>query len=404
MSTLTTINGSDLPSNSRVDINNNFDALNTDKLETSYLDTDNTLAANSDTKIPSQKAVKTYVDAGGNVNASETNKGIVEEATDAEVTAGTATGATGAKLFVTPAKLATRLTSTGTSPVVRVYTDNSVAYGSATTRFDITNPSGTTFRYTFDGTGTNPTINTTTFPTGAYVRITNRIMSDENCGYFAITGSDDNYFEVTNASGVAEDDKAMTSGSLRVTTLQTWTKPTGLKYVTAEALGAGGGGGGVRAGGTAGGGGGGGYAKKLISVASLGATESVLVGYAGTGEYYDSALVTEVNGEPSKFGSHILAGGGSSATEEGGGAGGGAGSSGDINITGGSGFSGDGNDYRGGKGGDSIFGFGGSGGLNGGGSGGVAYGSGGGGASHASNVHVGGAGTNGIVIVTEYYI
>lgn len=37
--------------------------------------------------------------------ASETELGIVEEATDAEVTAGTATGATGAKLFVTPAKL-----------------------------------------------------------------------------------------------------------------------------------------------------------------------------------------------------------------------------------------------------------------------------------------------------------
>lgn len=43
-------------------------------------------------------------------NASETVKGIVEEATDAEVTAGTATGGTGAKLFVTPTKLATRLT------------------------------------------------------------------------------------------------------------------------------------------------------------------------------------------------------------------------------------------------------------------------------------------------------
>lgn len=111
MSTITTIQPGDLPSNSRADINNNFSALNTDKMETSVLDTDTTLAANSDAKIPSQKAVKAYVDAGGNVNASETGKGIVEEATDAEVTAGTATGGTGAKLFVTPAKLATRLSS-----------------------------------------------------------------------------------------------------------------------------------------------------------------------------------------------------------------------------------------------------------------------------------------------------
>ena len=75
------------------------------------MDTDTTLAANSDVKIPTQKAVKAYVDSGGNVNASETTKGIVEEATDAEVTAGTATGATGAKLFVTPTKLATKLGS-----------------------------------------------------------------------------------------------------------------------------------------------------------------------------------------------------------------------------------------------------------------------------------------------------
>jgi hypothetical protein len=120
MSTITTIQGSDLIKDSRADINNNFSALNTDKIETSTLDTDTTLAANSDSKIATQKAVKAYVDSGGNTNASETNKGIVEEATDAEVTAGTATGATGAKLFVTPAKLATRI-STFTTPVVRTY-------------------------------------------------------------------------------------------------------------------------------------------------------------------------------------------------------------------------------------------------------------------------------------------
>lgn len=46
-------------------------------------------------------------------NASETIRGAVEEATDAEVTAGTATGGTGAKLFVTPAKLKTYLGGIG---------------------------------------------------------------------------------------------------------------------------------------------------------------------------------------------------------------------------------------------------------------------------------------------------
>lgn len=114
MSTITPLTGSDgiTTANSMTKINTNFDNLNTDKIETSYLDTDTALTANSDTKIPTQKAVKAYVDTGGNVNASETTKGIVEEATDAEVTAGTATGGTGAKLFVTPAKLATNLGTT----------------------------------------------------------------------------------------------------------------------------------------------------------------------------------------------------------------------------------------------------------------------------------------------------
>lgn len=107
MSTLVTIQSTDLITNSRADINDNFSALNTDKMETSVLDTDTTLAANSDAKVATQKAVKAYVDAGGNVNASETAKGIVEEATQTEVNAGTATGATGARLYVNPEKLDT---------------------------------------------------------------------------------------------------------------------------------------------------------------------------------------------------------------------------------------------------------------------------------------------------------
>jgi hypothetical protein len=111
MSSITTIQASDIIANSRADINTNFSNLNTDKMELSYLDTDVSLSANSDTKVPSQKAVKAYVDTQGGANASETVRGVVEEATDAEVTAGTSTGGTGAKLFVTPAKLATHLTS-----------------------------------------------------------------------------------------------------------------------------------------------------------------------------------------------------------------------------------------------------------------------------------------------------
>lgn len=49
------------------------------------------------------------IEAVGAPDASETVKGIFEEATDAEVTAGTATGGTGAKLAITPTKLLTYL-------------------------------------------------------------------------------------------------------------------------------------------------------------------------------------------------------------------------------------------------------------------------------------------------------
>src|ERR1035437_10274099 len=111
MSSITALVGTDgvTTANSMTKINTNFANLNSGKLESSALDTDSTLggASASDSKIPSQLATKLYVDSGGNPLASETTQGIVQEATDAQVTAGTATGSTGAKLFVTPAKLAT---------------------------------------------------------------------------------------------------------------------------------------------------------------------------------------------------------------------------------------------------------------------------------------------------------
>lgn len=65
MSTLVTIQSTDAISSSRTDINSNFSALNSDKVETSAIDTDTSLTANSDSKIPSQKAVKAYADALG---------------------------------------------------------------------------------------------------------------------------------------------------------------------------------------------------------------------------------------------------------------------------------------------------------------------------------------------------
>lgn len=62
MATITTIEAADNISDSRAVINTNLGNLNTDKIETSVLDTDGALTANSDAKIATQKAVKTYAD------------------------------------------------------------------------------------------------------------------------------------------------------------------------------------------------------------------------------------------------------------------------------------------------------------------------------------------------------
>jgi hypothetical protein len=155
----------------------------------------------------------------------------------------------------------------------------------------------------------------------------------------------------------------------------TWTKDAGLKYIIVEGVGAG-----AQSSGT-GSGGGGGYFKKLILAASLGATETVTIGATGN------------PGGSTTFGAH--------ATGNGGGFGGvrktgGTATGGDLNIQGGdgidSGSGGTGGNY--GVGGQSQLGH--------------AtdqdgtprgYGAGSAGENGAGVVN----GTNGIIIVTEYY-
>lgn len=88
--------------------------------------------------------------------------------------------------------------------------------GSSTTQFDITNPSGTTFRYTYDATGTDPAITAITFPTGTQVTVNIANASAGNNGTFTITGSGANYFEVDNPAGVAESNKTIGAGSVVV--------------------------------------------------------------------------------------------------------------------------------------------------------------------------------------------
>ena len=197
------------------------------------------------------------------------------------------------------------------------------------------------------------------------------------------------------------------------TSNNTWSKPSGLKYVIVEVVGGGGGGGGTtNTSEGCGGGGGGGYSRKLIAVASLGSTETVTVGAAGTAGAGTGG--NGGNGGTSSFGSHLQATGGSGGTgaanASAGGAGG-VGSLGDVNIEGddGNGGIGDTNFAIGGRGGSSHLGGGGRQVTTQSGTDGIAgnvYGGGGSGAANdsgASSDQPGGAGAAGVVIVTEYY-
>jgi len=89
--------------------------------------------------------------------------------------------------------------------------------GSSDTQFDITNPSGTTFRYTYDSTGTDPEI-------GENIQVNTQVViaaanfNAGNNGTFTVTAFDQdaNWFEVTNASGVAENNVTIGGGSITV--------------------------------------------------------------------------------------------------------------------------------------------------------------------------------------------
>ena len=76
--------------------------------------------------------------------------------------------------------------------------------GSATTGFDITNPSGATFRYTYDY-GTDPEIETYVSIGDTIAILLYNYASAGNNGIFTVTGVGTGYFEVSNTSGVAEN-------------------------------------------------------------------------------------------------------------------------------------------------------------------------------------------------------
>lgn len=298
-------------------------------------------------------------------------------------------------------------------PVINTYTTAATALGSSTTQFDITNTAGSTYRYTYDTTGTDPNFSAANNPVGSLIYFNTSNFSAGNNGLFVVTGSGANYVEVTNASGVVESNKTLgsTGQCMRQTAANgIWTKPAGLSYVEVEQVGGGGSGEGVTSGGSTsdagGGGGAGGYARKVIPASSLSST----VNYIVAPTVSTSGVANGNTGYTSIFGTFLTCNGGTGGASMAGGSGGTA-TGGDLNVTGGDGDPETNNSgsirlKAGGSGGASYFGGGGKGGAPGSNNGGngSAYGSGGGGGS-ADNGGSGngGSGAQGIIIVREYY-
>ena len=146
MSTITNINAGDTITSSRTVINTNAQNLNTDKIETSVLDTDTTLAANSDAKIPSQKAVKAYVDALAALTTQVASK--------SDVSAGPASSST-----------QTITHTLGKTPIViRIYGYGYTSTGnSASTSTGTYNATGNRCVYVTGGTGIKAATTSTTY-------------------------------------------------------------------------------------------------------------------------------------------------------------------------------------------------------------------------------------------------
>lgn len=363
-----TIQATDVIATSRTDINSNFTELYDNKLETSTLDTDTALTANSDTKIATQKAIKTYVLANVNPTGASWN----EYAADAGANDTYAITLTGVGAYATGQTFKFKANTANTGAA----TLNVNALGAKTIKKDVSSD-----------------------------LVTGDILANQ---IVTVIYDGTNMQLVSIPAGIVSNQAIpVVRTYLTAASPATWTKPAGLKYAVVEVqAGGGGGGGAIDTGWEGSGGGGGGYSKKLITVGTLGATETITIGAGGAG---GSGAGAGAAGGNSSFGTHATTTGGGLGSGSSGGANGGAGgtgSSGDLNISGEAGEMAGAINNVAGYGGSSFLGKGGI--LNtidsADGVAGELYGGGGSGAwSPNSGDHNGGAGAAGIVIVTEYF-
>lgn len=296
--------------------------------------------------------------------ANETTSGFVELATGVETASSTSLGGTGARLAI-PASLATSTYNSATAGLKVVVTQND---GKIDSNF-LSNVAITTGNNTWTGVNTFSTTTATS----------------------TMVGSMPAYWIGKNVQVIT------TTGT------STFTVPSGVNKLKVEVVGGGGnGGGGSSSGatcGSGGGGGSGGYAIKYVDVSNI-TSFGVYVGAAGAYSQIGGTGVSYVKASAGSQGSDASGSGGSFA-----GGAGGVSTGGDINASGSGGNGGIGVSGAGvgGHGGASVYGGAGTGSLcnNGGGSA-QGYGAGGGGGSSSSgtgNVS-GGAGAQGIVIIT----